>query len=57
MDELNMNVITQIPNVVPPTVPTIPIINIDNVFWAFVVGFIIATISNDKPKRIEITIS
>jgi len=58
MNELNMNDITQIPKVVPPTVPTIPIINIDkSVFWAFIVGLFIGTISNDKPKRIEITIS
>jgi hypothetical protein len=58
MNELNMNDITQIPKVVLPTVPTIPIINIDkSVFWAFIVGLFIGTISNDKPKRIEITIS
>lgn len=64
MNELNMNDITQIPKVVlptvptVPTVPTIPIINIDkSVFWAFIVGLFIGTISNDKPKRIEITIS
>lgn len=58
MNELNMNDIHQIPNIIAPTVPIVPTINIDkSVFWAFVLGLFIGALSNDKPKRIEITIS
>ena len=54
MTGFNMNNITEIPTVIPPTVPTI---NIDkSVFWAFMVGLAIGILSNDKPIRIEINI-